>query len=114
MELFQFMPPFQLADFGVEIPKISFDYQSLNQKDFSLGTKPGVFLKVEMPSVDLWGDDPRHLAFKLLRLQNKGLSFGLKYRLDIYNREQAEQILLQCQTMILALIHDAIEELCPF
>jgi len=34
--------------------------------------------------------------------------------LDIYNREQAEQILLQCQTMILALIHDAIEELCPF
>lgn len=114
MELFQFMPPFQLADFGVEIPKISFDYQSLNQKDFSLGTKPGVFLKVEMPSVDLWGDDPRHLAFKLLRLQNKGLSFGLKYRLDIYNREQAEQILLQCQTIILALIHDAIEELCPF
>lgn len=104
MEFHQFIPSFKLEDFNLQVPKISFDYQSINLEELMCNGKAVEFLSVSSSSIDLWGSDPRHLAFKLNRQKNHGLEFALKYRLDCYTKEQAQIILEQCRTIIYGII----------
>ncbi len=100
IEFHQYMPSFKLRDFELDISKISFDYQ---QVDFSF-MKQGKFqfelLGLNEDKVDLWGQDPRHLGFKINEIKDEYLDFYLKYRLDIYSKKEALIILEQCQTLI--------------
>ncbi|MDP3268682.1 MAG: SDR family NAD(P)-dependent oxidoreductase [Legionella sp.] len=104
IDFYQFMPSFKLKDFNLDISKISFDFQLVDPEQFALHGAKVEFLSVSTKTIDLWGDDPRHLAFKIIQQKNQALDFSLKYRLDMYTKEQAEIILEECRKVIYEIV----------
>lgn len=106
MDFYQYMPSFKLKDFGLNISKISFDYEVADYSKLKLNGLPLEVLAFNQPIVELWGANPRHLSFKINETKNQGIDFILKYRLDIYNEQEAQVILNYCQENIQKILKD--------
>lgn len=84
------MPILQQHD--MELPRISYDFQSI---DFNPDVD-GLTVSLEKASnvqTHLWGDDPRYLSFKVLQKSDGTLILSLKYRRDKIATELAEKLL---------------------
>ncbi|HRD70290.1 MAG TPA: SDR family NAD(P)-dependent oxidoreductase [Legionella sp.] len=94
---YQYMPHFKLKEFQIKSAPVSLDYQYYDLSDleerFELVSMPDV-------TIDLWGNDPRHLSFKVYVYAHNKVDFSLKYRPDIYSLEQAKMILDKCKEII--------------
>jgi hypothetical protein len=88
---------------SIEIPKISFDYQVIDNFALALAGAKANFIAVKPKQIPLWGIDPRHLSFKFNQYKNN-LDFTLKYRADIYTQQEAEYMMNNLVTKINMLI----------
>lgn len=112
---YQNLQPEQLAELGLPLPQISFDFQSISLDVENLPFKltPRSLQSEKAP---LWGTNPRALSLKLSHVHNQIAGY-FKYRSDLYDSETItrlnrrflellHQVLQQPESLCAALIHE--------
>ncbi len=94
---YQYFQPEQIAELGLPVPDVSFDFQhlSLSRIDTGFTIQP---LSLEQVDLPLWGSNPRKLSLKF-NCTNE-LSGYIKYRRDLY---EEETIKLLCKQYVMIL-----------
>lgn len=95
---YQYMQPEQIAELGLPIPDVSFDFQHHELKSVDPGFKMSS-IAMESKNVPLWGPNPRKISLKLI-YDGTLLKGHLKYRTDLYDRKTICHLTAQFLTIL--------------